>query len=119
MYVDPATIEPVTELSTAVAEVVAERAPEDLVPAPAADSGVPRELRVLVEDARHDGGDLLARRSLALALLDRGWSASTAAAASGLREHEVSALHTVQRPGTAASSVADDLVAARRAAAAG
>lgn len=113
MYVDPATVEPVTELPTAVAEVVADRVPaashrprHDAAPA------VPAELRVLVRDAR-DVDDATARRSLAFALLDRGWTVATAGAASGLGEPEVSALDHVQRPGTAASSVADDLVAAR------
>ena len=106
MYVDPARVEPVTELSAHVDGVVADRAPTE--PAP-----IPDGLRVLAADVRSDPADRLARRSLAVALLGRGWSVATATAASGLAEGEVRGLEGVRRPGTAASSVADDLVAAR------
>lgn len=104
MYVDPARVEPVTESS--VDGVVAERAPTEHAP-------IPDGLRALAADVRRDPADRLARRSLAVALLDRGWSVATTTAATGLGEGEVRGLGGVQRPGTAASSVADALVAGR------
>jgi hypothetical protein len=71
----------------------------------------PADLLPLARRARRDAGSA---REFAVALLARGWAATSAAAVSGLAVSAVTALSRVRRPGTAAASVADDVAARAR-----
>jgi hypothetical protein len=79
----------------------------DTLPAPR----TPADLLPLARRARRDAGSA---REFAVALLARGWAATSAAAVSGLAVSAVTALSRVRRPGTAAASVADDVAARAR-----
>ncbi len=79
----------------------------DTLPAPR----TPADLLPLARRARRDTGSA---REFAVALLARGWAATSVATLSGLAVSAVTALSRVRRPGTAAGSVADDVAARAR-----